>query len=512
LSAEQHDSDREEAFRSRFRPRAAVSVLAAYLVAFGALGSIQYAAAGIIDPDGYYHIRWARLLWEHLPSGELPRFVWLPLTILDEEAYVDHHFLFHVFQIPFTWGSDLVAGAKLSAVIFGALPILSCYLLIAASGVCYRWIWLVGLCASGPFLFRMSLPRAPAVTIVTLVVAVFLLFARRYVWLGVLSFALVWMYSLFPLVGVLAVAWAVGVYLEEQRLEWRAVVWPACGIVAGLLINPYFPENIWLFVDHFKMKIGAEYEVDVGMEWYPYESWYLVASSAVAWAAQLAGWLAMRPEKRENRARIVTLFLFSTFLLVVTMKSRRFIEYWPPMALVFAAWSLAPWLRDFRPAAYGELWQRLLARGAVCAVAAVVLIAAGQAVWITRESVKGIWDEPRYAPAARWLAANSPPGSMVFNTDWDDFPMLFHYNTSNVYASGLDPTYLLHADPELSKLYEDITLGRIPDPGPLIRDRFGARYAFTDSGHTTFVRQATEGGGMRIVWEDEYALVLEVVD
>src|SRR5215203_3460716 len=84
---------------------------AAYAVIVCVLWYIQSATNGIIDPDGYYHIRWSRLLWENLPSGRLPSFVWLPLTILNRDAYVDHHFLFHLLQIPFTWGSDLIAGA-----------------------------------------------------------------------------------------------------------------------------------------------------------------------------------------------------------------------------------------------------------------------------------------------------------------------------------------------------------------------------------------------------------------
>jgi hypothetical protein len=90
--------------------------------------------------------------------------------------------------------------------------------------------------------------------------------------------------------------------------------------------------------------------------------------------------------------------------------------------------------------------------------------------------------------------------------------MLFHHDTHNVYTSGLDPTYLLYADPELSRLYVDITLGKQDDPAPLIRDRFGAKWAFTDSGHRDFLREATKDGKMRIVYEDDDCVVLEVVD
>ncbi len=107
-----------------------VHLVAAYIACVSVLYYIQSGTNGIIDPDGYYHIRWSQLLWENLPHGHLPRFVWLPLTILNENAYVDHHFLFHVLQIPFTWGPDLVAGAKASAVVYGALAIFSCYCLV----------------------------------------------------------------------------------------------------------------------------------------------------------------------------------------------------------------------------------------------------------------------------------------------------------------------------------------------------------------------------------------------
>src|SRR4051812_7931854 len=35
------------------------------------------------DWDGYYHIKWASLMWENFKHGQwLPTFEWLPLTIL----------------------------------------------------------------------------------------------------------------------------------------------------------------------------------------------------------------------------------------------------------------------------------------------------------------------------------------------------------------------------------------------------------------------------------------------
>src|ERR1700730_13712202 len=57
------------------------------------------------DFDGYYHIKWSRMLWEAMRNHSFPPvFSWLPLTTLNPTNYVDHHLLFHIFQIPFTFG------------------------------------------------------------------------------------------------------------------------------------------------------------------------------------------------------------------------------------------------------------------------------------------------------------------------------------------------------------------------------------------------------------------------
>src|SRR2546421_13073868 len=68
------------------------------------------------DFDGYYHIKWSQMLWQSLCNHAFPPpFTWLPLTTLDARNYVDHHLLFHFFQIPFTWSGNLRLGAKISA-------------------------------------------------------------------------------------------------------------------------------------------------------------------------------------------------------------------------------------------------------------------------------------------------------------------------------------------------------------------------------------------------------------
>ena len=119
-----------------------------------------------------------------------------------------------------------------------------------------------------------------------------------------------------------------------------------------------------------------------------------------------------------------------------------------------------------------------------------------------------------YRAAAEWLRQNVPPGEMIFNTDWDDFPKLFYYDPTHAYVTGLDPTYLYDRDRELSKLYEDITLGREQNPGPPIRERFGARYVFTDNAevHNDFYENAMNSGWFEEVYTDKDTTILFIRD
>ena len=96
-----------------------------------------------------------------------------------------------------------------------------------------------------------------------------------------------------------------------------------------------------------------------------------------------------------------------------------------------------------------------------------------------------------------WFNENVPAGERIFNCNWDDFPKMFFYDQKHNYVYGLDPNYLYTKNPELSKLISDITGGKIDDPAPIIRDKFGANYIFSDAKENRgFYRQ---GFGKRLV-------------
>ena len=98
--------DRQSKARIFIVPVILLGIFFAYMVA------VQFATPDMPDNDGYYHIKMAYLM---RTEGLKPNFIWLPLTILSPREFYDHHFLFHVALIPFTYG-ELRMGAKWAAV------------------------------------------------------------------------------------------------------------------------------------------------------------------------------------------------------------------------------------------------------------------------------------------------------------------------------------------------------------------------------------------------------------
>ncbi|MCA1556794.1 MAG: hypothetical protein LC747_08915, partial [Acidobacteria bacterium] len=227
-------------------------------------------------------------------------------------------------------------------------------------------------------------------------------------------------------------------------------------------------------------------------------------------------------------------------LLIANARYRRFAEYWPPFAVLFAAFTLQTVFERAR-SAYSHLPADVLdelepfldhpagsvtARGAAtgwsetnktfaaCIVAVLLMVPVIAMITAETREIATTAPHAEYTRGIEWMRTHVPAGQVIFNTDWDDFPKLFYYDPTHSYVSGLDPTYLYDKDSALSRLYEDITLGRNKDPGPAIRDRFGARYVFTDNEdvHNDFYDAAMDSGWFDEVYTDADCTVLYIRD
>jgi hypothetical protein len=482
-------------------------ICAAFLLSLALLGYIQFAGPNIVDYDGYYHIKMAQLIREQgLPTP----FPYLPLTILDEKGYNDHHTLLHVLQIPFTYVQNLGLAAKLSAVFCAALAFTAFFWLLKKYRLPYPWIWLILLFASSSaFLYRMSMPRAPGLSVALQIVASYFILERRFKELAALCVIFVWTYNAFPTVAALVMIGVVVFAVTQKVFEYRLLVSAGIGLGAGLIVNPYFPQNVLFLWNHIVPKIFSfHYKTSVGSEWYPYSSWLFFSLSAVAMTGYLISVLWTNREEWLKEPLKLFWLLTASMYLFLMLKSRRFVEYFPPAAILLLAFAMRDSLarfqfRDLLRTANGKT---ILFAGTVLAISMMVF-----SMNQVRQKIREEPDIHAYEGGAKWLAKNTPRGSIVFNTDWDDFPMLFHYNTNNRYIVGLDADFLRLKNEALFRRYEMISRGDVSNPAGEILEKFDARFVLTDNRHKAFMKKAAADERFQKRYSDRYTTIYEIL-
>ncbi len=497
---------------------AALTLVAAF-IAF--LSLVQFNTEDIAGVDGYYHIRFASIMRS---QGLKPDFPWLPLTILNPREFYDHHFLYHVGLIPFTLG-DIHMGAKWSAVLFATLAFLSIWWLLRSQRVPYSILWSLGLLAiSEAFIYRMSMVRAQSLSLAVMILGLHWMLARKYSRLIPLAFFYVWLYDAFPMLLVISIIYVGALWVIERQLDLRPILYTGLGLSLGLLINPYFPDNIVFVYRHLLPKLTATTAVDVGSEWYPYQTSQLLENSPLSLVAFFSGVIAIGLQERRMDTRTAASLFIAILFGLMLFQSRRFIEYFPPFALIFAAIAWSPLIKKDvhqpakpegdldRPQGFFKLLRSLIEPTRLQPAVLLVILIPG--IFITyqasRLSMRASNPYTQFAGASAWLKENTPEGSRVFQTDWDDFPRLFYYNTHNTYLIGLDPTYMQIYNQGLYALWVDVTRGKVENPSGVIYDRFGASYVVTDLTHLAFLRQAKADPGLKEVYRDSNAAVFQL--
>ena len=472
---------------------------------------IQFSTPDMPDNDGFYHIK---LAWLMRTEGLEPNFQWLPLTILNQNEFYDHHFLFHVALIPFTFFDDLRIGAKWAAVVFSTLAFVAIWFLFHRQRIPFAWLWALALLGvSDAFLYRMSVTRAGSLSLAVLVIAIVWILERKHWHLAVLAFIYVWMYDAFPLLIALAVLHMVAVALMEQRIEYKPLLYISFGILLGLLINPYFPENVIFSYRHMLPKLVDATSVRVGNEWFPYTTKQILDNSFPSLVAFVGGILALGYSNSKMDVRTAFTLLVSLLFGLMLLQARRFVEYFPPFALIFAAFAWAPLLMNWKHASSISTespLKQFSARWPAILLSVAVAVSIARSIPRAKDAINGSKPYGLYADASLWLEVNTPPDSRVFQTDWDDFPRLFYYNTHNTYLIGLDPTYMQMYDANLYALWVLITRGDVKNPSRIIANKFGSQYIHSDLKHTDFIKVAENDPNLTEVYRDDQAVIFAV--
>lgn len=317
--------------------------------------NLLHGELGVPEHDSWYHMKMAIMMPEAGFVGRLP---WLQYGYLDPSDktgnhFVSHHVGFQVLLIPFLYVSKWLTGhwepgARWAmGTFFGAVLVLIDMLLITAR-VRWRWMWLAAvLLLPNHFFLRAGFIRAISASLALMLLVVLALFRNRPVFTGVATmlYALLYLGSL-PfapvIIGTFALCCFIGPH-GERRFPTKLVAYAMIGLCIGFLLYPYDKRSMLEFLRLQILGTGLGADIEVGTEWRPYNNtwWFMqMAGPLLAiWAVAVALRLRFGPQLDAPTA---TLVLLNFGFLLLALKARRFVEYWPAFGLLSAAYMASP--------------------------------------------------------------------------------------------------------------------------------------------------------------------------
>ena len=514
------------------------SFLVLFLIAFTIFAYLQYSSS-FADPDSFYHAKMSLFIRDR---GVIEDFPWLQYTVISEN-FTNQHFFYHVFLIPFVTFFNPLIGIKLATIFLGTFLTLLFYWILKHFRIRWAFIYALLLLTINPFVFRISLAKAPSVSLVFLLLGIYFIFNHKIKSLFFLSFIYVWFYGGFVLILITTIIFLFVNYiyhhflkrpsrhhllekmysligrhrrfLERKKLYLKIFLASTLGVILGLIINPYFPQN-FNFYYHQLIKIGIiNYSkvIGVGGEWYHYGFLDLISNTiALSIVLVIALVLFIIFFKKQSKLSLTSFLIFILFF-IFTLKSRRYVEYYVPFGLFFGAVAINDSLRGINLKKYfldfKKIYFKKMAPKIIITLVVVYIIVIFPTVVIRdfrtakNDLSSGIAFDKFYY-VSKWLENNSEEGSIVIHSDWDDFPTLFYHNDHNYYIVGLDPTFMYEYDEDLYWKWVNLTTGKtVENLYFVVKNEFKASYILIERDHTGMYNNVSRTDGFSLIYEDE---------
>lgn len=418
--------------------------LAVFAVFFTVFFLMLFFVPESIGNDGNYHIKMAQ---QTLENGIMHSFKWLKFTVLNEN-FVDLHFLFHVMLIPFVALFGLSWGLKISTAFFAGLFFCLFYFYLEKSDFKKPMLWIGILFFSSSFLiFRLYLGRAIVLGLIFLIAELYLIQKQNYWGIFLLSFIFTWSYIGFPMALIIAFLYCFAEFFFSREFDFKIVASSFFGIIAGLVINPFFPKNLSLLYTAFiQIPLLREFG---NSEWAVSGTLSFLSQNFGIFALGLL-FLYLLIEGKIVLSKNSKIFFFLTIVFFIfSLKIVRALEYFVPIALIFFA-------SAFSDANLGKF--NVFAMKKLNLFILLVLLFSSVALAVLQNStvLSGTNETVSFKPCAEWLNANTPKDSTVFLWYYHYFPTLYYFDTHNTYTYGLDEYFGYAFDQNLFDKYKQI--------------------------------------------------------
>lgn len=480
--------------------------------------------ASFVDPDSFYHAKMVDLIKE---DGIIKDFTYLPFTTLND-IYIDHHLLYHLLLVPLVFFIPSLLAVKLAAAFFAALVILVFQWLLDKLKIKYSFIYTLILLFSHQFIFRINLAKVPSLSLIVLLLFIYLLFRYKDKWswpLFILSFIYVWLYGGWPIMlgigGIYSLAILINNYLKDKKivLNLKLILNFFLGLLAGLVVNPYFPTNLKFYYEQ-TFQIGLiNYKdvVGVGGEWYGINIFDLIGYQALVFILLIPALLIFFIHLKKQSPASWTLFLVALIFFILTVKSQRNVEYFIPLALLFSAYTVSPVLTLDNIGKYKKKIPILIPKYEMISYILIVLFVLYLPIILCanfkglKENLAKNYNFKELSGISYYLAAHTNEGDIIFHDKWDDWPVLFYHNSHNRYIVGLDPTFMYFKDESLYLAWKDISLNNTKDYiCREVKDKFTANYIFVKMDNQELKDNLDLDDDCRLTYEDKDGWIYKI--
>lgn len=448
---------------------------------------IQFSTKYFAGYDSYYHVGISRLISERGPVYEFP---WLQFSII-KDSFVDDHFLLHLYLIPFIKIFDTLNGPKIAIILTQILVIAAFYFLLRNNRIELPVMWtFIFITFPSAFWWRLNLIRAEGFLLFMLIVFILLLFRSDKLWLlSIWSFLYVWaaVTSCIYLI-IFVLLYSLSQKLTGKQVDKKKIIFVFLGLGAGLIIHPYFPQNI-LFIYKEVILAYMIRRVNLAMELQPYNTWTLFMICFVPFTLWCLG-IINSFLKRKHDEKSLFLVLLSIMFLILVFKHQRFITYYPAFTLLASSFML----QDFIMRAKHYLKKYVKVSLTIFLI--VLFTCLGSiSVWQAGDWMQPVFNIKNLQTSLNYIKRNSSYGDIVFHDDWDKFPYLFFFNYKNYYIIGIDPAFMEQYDKEIFIKYNClVTNNNYISVGnksvncnrfnaSLIKDIFRAEWVLVDRSH-----------------------------
>jgi hypothetical protein len=481
-----------------------LDLLAVFFISFAAFFITQFSIKYLAGNDSFLYAGLAEITGQR---GFLKEFPWLNATIM-RENFTGLHFLFYSLLTPLTYLVGLFLAAKIGISLFFAAMNTVFYFLLKQFNLKYPFLWwLLFLAASPMFLYRMSFIKPFSLSVALILLAFYAIVKNKNLLLLVVSFLAVWTHPSFILIPAIAFLYLViriiplsevppltkgvrGIF-RDGFLIFQSLLYSLLGIILGLIINPFFPNNLNLLNAY-----------SGGPSFYSIAEWQPIAMTKIIGDAPIliilfaffACCYFVIPLLKNNLALIIKKentpillsFSIAFIMLVSTTMCNRFIDYYIPFMVLFVALAgehclknyCYRWFHSARPASgpmepecesalrfHSPNGTMEPTKTAFTIFLSVIILLTAASInnlrFVSQRANNGAAETEKIKNAAEWLKENTPANSIIFNANWGDFPKLFFYNTRNYYVAGLDPKFIYQHSPQKYWLYEHIIKGEV---------------------------------------------------